>query len=320
MGTPEFATHSLRACFDVGEVVAVVTQPDKPKGRGQELAPPPVKVLAQERGVEVLQPPKLKQQNFGEVLRRYRPDVTVVTAYGKILPRDVLQAARRGAVNVHASLLPRWRGAAPIQWAIAEGDEKTGVCLMQMDEGLDAGAVISCAEIPIAPTDTSATLHDKLAVLGGDLLRRDLRRYVDGELVATPQPAEGVTLARIIQKEDGRIDFTRPAEVIERRLRAFTPWPGAFTWLKEPDGRRILFKVHRAAAFPDRPEGAAPGAILPSAPGTLEVACGTGRLALLEVQPEGRRRMTAAEFLSGRRLEPGTAPFADAPSDGGPTP
>lgn len=306
MGTPQFAVASLRACFDVGEVVAVVTQPDKPKGRGQELAAPPVKLLAQERGVEVLQPPKLRGMNFGEELRRREIDVCVVTAYGKILPKDVLDAPKHGCVNVHASLLPRWRGAAPIQWAIAEGDEKTGVCLMQMDEGLDTGAVISCAELAIGPDDTSQTLHDKLSTLGGDLLRRDLQPYVAGELKATPQPSEGMTHARIIEKDDGRLDFRKPAVELERRHRAFTPWPGTFTRLQEPSGKSQLLKVHRVRTGAG---SGTPGQVLAASAEGIEVACGEGSLWLLEVQPEGRRRMSAGEFLQGRKLEAGGSPF-----------
>lgn len=309
MGTPAFAVASLRACFDVGEVVAVVTQPDKPKGRGQTLSAPPVKLLAEERGVPVFQPQKLKGQNFGDELRRLQADLCVVTAYGRILPKDVLEAPRRGCVNVHASLLPRWRGAAPIQWAIAEGDPETGVCLMEMEEGLDTGAVISCERTPILPTDTSQSLHDRLAELGGDLLRRDLGRYAAGELRATPQPEAGVTHARIIEKEDGRLDFRLPAAVLERRLRAFNPWPGAFTVLGGSEGgnqKSQLLKVHAARLGQS---SGPPGQILSSSAEGIEVACGEGSLLLLEVQPEGRRRMSASEFLAGRRLERGSTPF-----------
>lgn len=310
MGTPEFAVSSLRACLQIGEVVAVVTQPDKPKGRGQELAAPPVKVLAQEHGLPVLQPLKLRGQNFGEELKRLGADVCVVTAYGRILPPDVLRAPKHGCVNVHASLLPRWRGAAPIQWAIAAGDQSTGVCLMQMDEGLDTGAVISCAQTPILEDDTSQSLHDRLSALGKELLVRDLPRYVRGELTPVPQPTEGVTLAPIITKEDGRLDFQRPAVELERRLRAFTPWPGAYTTLRAADGGKdTLLKVHKAKAEPEA-SPAAPGTVLSAGPDGIRVACGAGALRILEVQPEGRRRMTAGEFLAGRKLEPGSHPFA----------
>ncbi len=302
MGTPAFAVASLRACLELGEVVAVVTQPDKPKGRGNELAAPPVKVLALEKGLPVLQPPKIKNTNFADELRALAPDVCVVTAYGKILPRDVLETPKHGCVNVHASLLPRWRGAAPIQWAIASGDEKTGVCLMQMDEGLDTGPEISRAELPIGSEDTSSTLHDRLSELGRELLVRDLPRFVRGELVPKPQPSEGATYAPMIKKEDGRVDFTRPAEELERRLRAFTPWPGAFTFLAGS-----LLKVHKVQVG----EGSGlPGTVLETSARGIEVACGGGSLWLVEVQPEGRRRMGAAEFLAGRRIVTGTTPFA----------
>ncbi|MCA3010968.1 MAG: methionyl-tRNA formyltransferase, partial [Myxococcaceae bacterium] len=242
MGTPAFAVRSLEACLTLGEVVAVVTQPDKPRGRGHEVSFSPVKQLALERGLPVLQPLKLRGADFAAQLAALRPDVAVVTAYGKLLPKDVLEAPAHGCVNVHASLLPRFRGAAPIQWAIASGDETTGVCLMKMDEGMDTGGVIDRAERRIGPTDTSATLHEALAALGGEVLRRALPRYLAGELTPVPQPTEGVVLAPMIRKEDGALDFSRPAVVLERRLRAFTPWPGAFTTL---DG--ALFKVHAAS-------------------------------------------------------------------------
>jgi len=186
MGTPEFAVKSLEACLELGEVVAVVTQPDRPKGRGQQLAFSPVKELAVAKGLTVLQPLRLRGTDVAGQLRALDADVAVVTAYGKILPRDVLEVPKKGCVNVHASLLPRFRGAAPIQWAIASGDERTGVCLMQMDEGMDTGPIFDCAELPIAPDDTSATLHDKLAALGGEVLKRSLPRVLDGTLAPRP--------------------------------------------------------------------------------------------------------------------------------------
>lgn len=301
MGTPAFAVPSLRACLDVGEVVAVVTQPDKPQGRGQALGISPVKALALERGLQVLQPLKLKQQNFGEVLRALAPDVAVVTAYGKILPKDVLEAPRLGSLNVHASLLPRWRGAAPIQWAIASGDATTGVCLMKMDEGLDTGPVLACRELPIEPDDTSATLHEKLSELGRRTLVEELPRYLRGELVPTPQPTEGATYAPMIEKEQGALDFTQPAAALERRMRAFTPWPGSFTRLGG-----ALLKVHRAKVRVGR---GSPGQVLAADAEGIEVACGEGSLSLLEVQLEGKRRMSAQDFLAGHPLIPGSKPF-----------
>jgi len=305
MGTPEFAVGSLAALFameDSVQVVAVVTQPDKPRGRGQALGIPPVKALALERGVPVLQPQKLRTPPFADALRALAPDVCVVTAYGKILPPDVLAVPRLGCVNVHASLLPRFRGAAPIQWAIAHGDEETGVCLMLMDEGLDTGPVLACRRQPIAADETSAGLHQKLAALGGALLREELPRYLRGELEAVAQPAEGAVYAPMIQKDDGRLDFTRSARELERRVRAFTPWPGAFTHL---EGARL--KVHRAQVGGGR---GAPGTQLAAGPAGLELACAEGSLLLQELQPEGKRAMSAADFLSGRKLTPGSRPFA----------
>ncbi len=301
MGTPEFAVASLVACFDIGDVVAVVTQPDKPKGRGNALAISPVKALALERGLTVLQPPKLRTPPFSEELRKLAPDVCVVTAYGKILPKDVLEVPARGCVNVHASLLPRFRGAAPIQWAIAHGDAETGVTLMCMDEGLDTGPMLAMKRLPIGPEDTSTTLHEKLSRLGGDLLRESLPAYLRGELKPVPQPSEGMVLAPIIQKEDGLLDFTRPAVELERRVRAFTPWPGAFTGLS---GARL--KVHRTKTGSGR---GTPGTVLAAGPGGIEVACSEGSLVLLDIQPEGKRVMSAAEFLSGHKLAPGSQPF-----------
>ncbi|CAM4060872.1 methionyl-tRNA formyltransferase [Corallococcus sp. ZKHCc1 1396] len=301
MGTPEFAVASLEACFDVGDVVAVVTQPDKPKGRSGAPTAPPVKERALERGLPVLQPQKLRTPPFAEELRQYAPDVCVVTAYGKILPKDLLALPVKGCVNVHASLLPRFRGAAPIQWAIAHGDAQTGVTLMVMDEGLDTGPMLATKQLPIAPDETSATLHTKLAALGGDLLRESLPRYLRGELAPAPQPSEGMVLAPIIDKEDAKLDFTKSAVELDRRLRAFTPWPGAYTLLS---GK--VFKVHRMR--PASGKGA-PGTVLSAGPEGIEVACGEGSLVFLDVQPEGKRVMRASDFLSGHKLPPGSQPF-----------
>ncbi len=301
MGTPPFAVKSLEACLGLGEVIAVVTQPDKPKGRGQEMAFSAVKTFALEKNLPVLQPVKIRGTDFAEQLRALNADVAVVTAYGKILPKDVLEAPKHGCVNVHASLLPRFRGAAPIQWAIASGDAKTGVCLMRMDEGMDTGPVIDRAELPIGPADTSATLHDALALLGGDVLRRALPRYLAGELQPVAQPTEGVVMAPMIKKEDGALDFTKSAAELERRLRAFTPWPGAFTKLEG-----ALFKVHGASVSNGRGE---PGCILAATNAGIEVACAEGSLLLTSVQLEGKRVMTAQEFLTGKKLLAGTHPF-----------
>ena len=299
-GTPPFAVPALRACETVGTVVAVVTQPDRPRGRGQHVSASAVKEEAERSGLAVLQPPRLKGTDFGERLRALRLDVAVVAAYGRILPPDVLAAPRLGSVNVHASLLPRWRGAAPIQWAIASGDTETGVSLMQMEEGLDTGPVLAERRIPILPHDTSETLHLRLAELGGALVADELPRLLAGELRPRPQPTEGVTLARLVEKEDGRLDWSRPAAELERRVRAFAPWPGGWT----PLGKHVL-KIWRVEVA----TGSGPPGTVLVAHGGLEVAAGEGALRLLEVQPEGKRRMTAAEFLSGHRLREGDRPF-----------
>ncbi len=299
-GTPPFAVPALRACQVVGNVVAVVTQPDRPRGRGQHVTPSAVKAEAEKADLSVLQPPRLKGTDFGDRLRAMQLDVAVVAAYGRILPVDVLSAPRLGCVNVHASLLPRWRGAAPIQWAIASGDTETGVCLMQMEAGLDTGPVLAVRRTPILPDDTSESLHLRLSELGGALVRDELPRFLAGALDPRPQPTDGVTIARLVEKEDGRLDWTRPAVELERRVRAFVPWPGAWCQLGP-----ALLKVWRAEVVP----GAGPPGTVLAAHGTLDVACGEGALGLLEVQPEGKRRMTAAEFLSGHPLRQGERPF-----------
>ena len=301
MGTPDFAVASLTACFRLGEVVKVVTQPDRPKGRGQQRVAPPVKLAAQAHGVEVWQPERIKGTDFDVKLRELNADVAVVTAYGRILPKAVLEAPKHGCLNVHASLLPRFRGAAPIQWAIASGDAKTGVCLMKMDEGMDTGPVIARAELPIGATDTSATLHDKLAALGAKLLEENLAAYLEGRAQPVPQPQDGVVMAPMVKKEDGKLDFTRPAAELERRLRAFEPWPGA--WTQFSGG---VLKVKKVAVAGGQ---GAPGAVLAAGPAGIEVACATGSLMLLELQPEGKRAMTAQEFLAGRKLAVGEQPF-----------
>jgi methionyl-tRNA formyltransferase len=302
MGTPQFAVASLRACLELGEVVAVVTQPDKPKGRGQEVSFSPVKQLAVEKGLTVLQPAKIRGTDFAQQLKALNAEVAVVTAYGKILPQDCLDAPRLGCVNVHASLLPRFRGAAPIQWAIAHGDKETGVCLMKMDVGMDTGPVIARASLPILPDDTSATLHDKLSALGGGLLHAHLLPYLRGERFPTPQPAEGVVMAPMIKKEDGQLDFQRPAVELERRLRAFTPWPGAFTHFEGG-----LLKVHAITVGEGTGE---PGTVLRASPEGIEVACREGSAILTSLQPEGKKPMTAQQFLAGRKVTVGERPFS----------
>jgi methionyl-tRNA formyltransferase len=300
MGTPALAVPSLEACQALGEVVAVVTQPDRPRDRGHAVQASAVKVAALAAGLPLLQPSRLKGTDFASTLASLRPEVAVVMAYGRILPEDVLAAPARGCLNVHASLLPRWRGAAPIQWAIAEGDSVTGVCLMHMEAGLDTGAVLDVRREAILLDDTAETLGSRLASLAGRLLREALPRYLEGVLLAIPQPQAGVTLARLVEKSDGWLDFAKPAQVLERRMRAFTPWPGAWTTL---DGH--VLKVHRAQVGTGQ---GVPGTVLSMDAG-LDVACAERSLLLLEVQPEGKRRMGVKDFLRGHRLETGTRPF-----------
>ena len=305
MGTPQFAVPSLEVCCALGEVVAVVTQPDKPKGRGQALAAPPVKVAALARGIPVLQPVKVKGTDFASELAALNADVAVVTAYGKSLPPDVLAAPRHGCVNVHASLLPRFRGAAPIQWAIASGDAQTGVCLMQMDAGMDTGPVIARASTPILADDTSARLHDRLSLLGGELLREHLLPYLRGERPPVAQGSEGVVMAPMIDKEEGALDFTRAAQELERRARAFTPWPGSYTF----EGGKLV-KVTALRVGSGR---GPPGTVLTAGEAGLEVACAQGSLWLDTVQPEGKKPMRVQDFLRGRAVAVGSQPFSRQP-------
>jgi len=300
-GTPDFSVPCLEALSRIAEVALVVSQPDRPSGRGLAVTPPPVKARALELGLAVKQPTKVRTPDFAEELRAVGADVAVVVAYGRILPRAVLDAPRLGCVNVHASLLPRWRGAAPIQWAIASGDAESGVCLMQMDEGMDTGPVLARARAPIGPNETAAELAERLSRLGAELLERELPRFVAGELVATPQPADGVTLARILEKSDGRVDFTKGARAVHDHVRGMSPWPGAFATLA---GARV--KIHRTHVVTDEGVRGAPGTVLACAASGIEIACGRGSIAIDELQLEGRKRLGAAEHLAGSSWAPGT--------------
>jgi len=300
-GTPDFAVPIAKATAEVSDLVAVVTQPDRPKGRGRELAPPPVKVWAQAQGIPVHQPQKLRDGALAEILAAYEPEVAIVAAYGRILPKDLLELPRRGCLNVHASILPKYRGAAPIQWAIANGETETGVTLMQMDEGLDTGDILAVETIPIGPEDTGGSLHDKLAELGAELVRKHLPPFFEGKLTPEKQDDSRATLAPILKKEDGRLDFRMPATRLDQRIRGFSPWPGAFTHLSP--GARDLLKVHRARPH-ETSTDARPGTVISTAP--LLVAAGDGSvLEILEAQPEGRRRMGAEELRAGRWLREG---------------
>ncbi|HDH96675.1 MAG TPA: methionyl-tRNA formyltransferase [Proteobacteria bacterium] len=295
-GTPDFAVPVARMIRETEELLAVVTQPDKPKGRGRRLAPPPVKVWATEAGVELSQPERLRDGGFLDWLRSKGADLFCVAAYGKILPKEILDMPRFGCINVHASLLPRWRGAAPINWAIIEGDKKTGITIMQMDEGMDTGPILLQRETEIGPHERAGELEERLSRLGADALRDALTLLKRGELKPIPQPQEGATLAPTITKEMANIDWTQSAERVVNLVRGLHPQPCAYTLV---DGRRL--KIHRAIVRTGSGASAEPGTVV-EARGSLVVAAGDGLVELLEVQPEGRRVMDAAAFLRGHRI------------------
>jgi methionyl-tRNA formyltransferase len=300
MGTPPFARTILDALLARSDpVVAVVCQPDRPRGRGLAIEPPAVKELAVRRGLPVLQPERIRDPGFLAALRDLQPDLIVVAAYGRILPRSVLDLPPRGCINVHASVLPRHRGAAPIAHAILAGDATTGVSIMAMSEEMDAGDVLLVRETPILPTDTTGTLTDRLAVLGAAALGDAIDALHAGTLRPTPQSAEGVTFAPRIERADARLDWSRPAVELERVVRAVHPAPVAWTTL----GGKVL-RVHRAALGGDTV--ARPGTVVRSDRTGLEVATGARVLRLLEVQLEGKRRMDVGAFLAGQRVEIGT--------------
>ena len=303
MGTAELSCASLEklAADKNFSVLAVVTQPDKPKGRELRLTPSPVKILAEKLKLPVLQPLKARDEKFISELRELKPDLMVVVAYGQILPQSILDLPSHGCLNVHTSLLPKYRGAAPIQWAIADGEPETGVTIMQMDAGLDTGAIVSVRRTSILPTDDSQTLHDRLAQLGAELLVGTIPDYVAGKISPQPQPATGSTYAAKIKKEDGKIDWSLPAVQIWNRLRAFTPWPGAFTFLRTEPKPQLL-KIWKAE--PVEKSGGA-GEILSADKTGIIVGCGQGTLRILELQREGGRRLAAEPFLTGFPLKAG---------------
>lgn len=295
-GTPEFAVSSLRAAARHHEVVAVYTQPDRPAGRGRGLAPSPVKLEAVARGIPVYQPESLKDAAAQQQLRDLQPDLMVVVAYGLILPKAVLAIPTHGCWNVHASLLPRWRGAAPIQRAIQAGDAKTGVCLMQMEAGLDTGPVLLHQELPIAATDTGGQLHDKLAELGAQVLSDGLGLLRAGiKPIARPQPEQGVTYAHKLDKAEARLDWAQGAGALARTVRAFNPWPIAEATLA---GERV--RIHGAVAL-EADHGQAPGTMLAAGRDGIDIACGQGTLRLRVLQREGGKAITAADYLNARR-------------------
>lgn len=305
MGTAELACASLRALVKErasldAEVVAVVTQPDRPKGRDLKPQPSFVKQAALELGLPVLQPERARNESFIAELRALRSDLIVVVAYGQILPPAILDLPHHGCLNVHTSLLPKYRGAAPIQWAIANGDAETGVTIMKMDPGLDTGPILAAEATPITAVDDAVALHNRLAQLGAALLVRTIFDHTAGRIVPQTQPVEGASYARKVTKEDGRLDWTQPAGVLWNHHRAFTPWPGSYTFLPGAEKNRLL-KVWRMepAAVTGHP-----GEILAADKGGIVVGCAGGALRLVEVQREGSRRLSVAEFLAGFPLQP----------------
>jgi methionyl-tRNA formyltransferase len=303
MGTPELAAASLAALLrePALQLVAVVTQPDRPKGRDLKLQPSPVKELALRAGLPVLQPLKAREEKFIAALRELQPELIAVAAFGQILPPSILDLPRLGCLNVHTSLLPKYRGASPIQSAILNGDTETGVTIMKMDAGLDTGDILTQRVTPIQAEDNAATLHDRLAQLGAGLLVETIPAYAAGAIQPRPQPHELATHVAKLRKEDGRIDWGQPARAIGNRIRAFTPWPGAFTFLPG-QAQPVLLKLWQAEVVTS---SGLQGEVLAADKTGILVGCGEGSLRVTSLQREGGRRMTAAEFLTGYPLKSG---------------
>lgn len=298
MGTPDFACPTLQILLDRGEqVAAVFTQPDRPKGRGQKLQPPPVKELALQHGIPVVQPPKVRAPEVIDRIREMQPDLIVVVAFGQILPKALLDIPVHGCINVHASLLPRYRGAAPLNWCIVNGESETGVTTMLMDVGLDTGPMLLKKATPIGPDEDIASLHDRMSLLGAELLGETLDQLKSGNISPTPQDDSQSCYAPLLKKEDGLIDWRKPATAIHNLVRGFALWPGAVTSLAGE-----TFKLFRTGIARGSGE---PGTVLRADKAGIEVACGTDSLLIFELQAAGSRRMDAASFLAGHPLKPG---------------
>ena len=301
MGTPAYAVPTLRAIHQSPhQLDLVITQPDRPRGRGRQIVPPPVKQTAMELGYEVIQPTKIKPPEFADYLKQKNPDLLVVVAYGRILPKSVLDVPAIGAVNVHASLLPKYRGAAPIQWAVINGEKETGITTIWMDEGMDTGDILLTATEPIRPDDTTASLHDRLAELGAKVLLQTLDKLADGTLEPFVQQHDRATLAPMLKKSDGRIEWDETADKIVSFVRGVFPWPGAFTYL----GNQRL-KVFKAEAV-SHPTDAAPGTVVEGYPDELRVAARSGIVSIQEIQGESGKRLPTAAFLRGHPIPAGS--------------
>lgn len=298
MGTPDFAVYALKSIVEAGhEVVAVITQPDKPKGRSKALIPTPVKKQAMEYDIPVYQPEKVREEAVVDMIKEYAPEVIVVAAYGQILPESILNIPPYGCINIHASLLPKYRGAAPIEWSIIDGEEKTGVTTMYMEKGLDTGDMIEKVEIPIEANDTGSTLHDKLAVAGGKLILTTLEALKDGTAVREKQDDTLSCYASMLAKDMGDIDFNKDAVAIERLIRGLNPWPCAYTTL---DGKGL--KIFKADVVEKQ---GVPGEIIEVTKKTFTVACGKDALVIKNLQPEGKKPMDTVAFLNGNKIEVG---------------
>lgn len=316
MGTPDFAVPSLRVLLEEGyEVVGVVTQPDRPKGRKRVLTPTPVKAEALEHGIPVLQPERLRRPEAVADVVELAPDLIVTAAYGQILPKSVLDLPRYGCINVHGSLLPRYRGGAPIQYAVMNGDAETGVTIIYMAEGIDTGDMISKVAVPITEEDTAGTMFDKLSREGAELLRRTLPELLAGRIAAVPQNEAEATYSPTIKREDERLDWSRSARELFNRIRGLNPWPVAFT-LHRGEVLKVWAAKPPQGQGSDAPAQAEPGTVLAVEAGGIEVATGSGTLWLTEVQPSGRKAMDAAAFGRGGGIRAGEFLGAEAPSEG----
>jgi len=308
MGTPEFAVPSLEALLrSDDQVVGIVTQPDRPKGRGQVLTSPPVKLIAQRERIPFLQPAKIRVPEFLTALADWKPDLIAVTAYGRILHSPILTLPPMGCVNVHGSLLPKYRGAAPVQWAVINGETETGITTMMMDEGMDTGAMLLQESLPIFPEDTAGALALRLAALGGRLLVETIARLKVGTITPQPQNHALATLAPPLKKEDGVIDWTTSASNIANRVRGLSPWPGAYTYIGSE-----RWMVWGATQSPGKPD-AVPGTIIEVTKQSIQVATGDGVLALKEIQPSNSKRLTVGQYLAGHRVSAGQRFDAEPP-------
>ncbi len=298
MGTPDFAAASLEALIDSEhEILAVVTQPDKPKGRKGELTPPPVKTIAVEKGIKVYQPIKVREPEFVEIIRDYKPDVIVVIAFGQIIPESILEIPKYGCVNIHGSLLPKYRGAAPIQWAVLDGEKESGVTSMLMDRGIDTGDILLKRSIKLAEDETSGSLFDKLMALGAETLLETLEGLEKGSITPEKQGDSPTDYAKMLTKEMGLIDFSRTASELDCFVRGMNPWPSAYTTL----GGKTL-KIWRAKPVAEKGKA---GSVLRVGKDSFVVGCGENALEIFEVQLEGKKRMSAGDFLKGTHIEAG---------------